>query len=116
MTKKNKISLIVGGLSLISIYYFFIFSKRVPNLSMINFNWGNRSIKAMFGNTPVIISEFNDGIFNSGRNYSNKYFLEIENKGRGRVMATIFKKQGEEKTPILKREVDFDSRLVRTIL
>ncbi len=116
MIKKNKISIIIGLVVIASSYYFFIYRKRVPNLSFDYMNWANRSVRAKFGDTSVVISEFNNGYFTSGRKYNDNYVLKTDNLGNGRVRVTILNKESSFEKPILIREIDFDSRLIKTIL
>ncbi len=115
MKKGTKI--IIGslvGLTLITGYYFVVFKNRVPKLRFTKYNWSKRSVNAKFGNTDVVLSEFNNQVINSGRNYSSNYELVVKPLGRGRVEASIFKIK--PKREITKSYiVDLDGKLVKKI-
>lgn len=113
MEKRKKIiigSFILAGL--ITSYYFFIFKNRVPKLKLDKFNWNKRSINGKFGNTDVIISEFNNTEYSAGKNYNSNFKLKVKPLGRGKVDLIIF--DGNEM--VEKKQADFDGKLVQNLI
>jgi hypothetical protein len=113
MAKRKKIiigSFVLAGL--ITSYYFFIYKNRVPKLKLEKFNWNNRFINAKFGNTNIVISEFNNTEYGAGKNYNSNFKLKVIPLGRGKVDLIFY--NGNK--IVEKKQTDFDGKLVQNLI